>query len=253
MPRKWSGVTKDGIPIHYWYGEDGREEEGPFLCPACEKPFPKWNGLVRHVRRKHRGSLIVKKTRPPHIQKERHAETKREWFKKKEAASARDRQKKKALAKIRDQLARDEEITDVEELKKKRSYTKSDNVELIYKQSTITGAGHGLFANRNFVKNDLITIYEGEIVEAETIETWSKKEREFCMDLPDGKILVGLSTPVLNKGLGSFINRINNPRQHNCRFVIESDRKTVVVYATKSIVKGQELLTCYKKGCELPP
>ena len=235
--------------MYYWYKKDDTLN-GPFQCPECQKIYAKWRGLSEHTKRLHNQTIIVKRTRPPHLQKQRRAATKKDWKNKKKVALIRQRQKKLALDKIRKQCAIVNATADLRELRQRGVFGSSRD-DLVYANSTIPGGGKGLFANRNYQAEELITIYEGKTYATEAEKaTVSKNAKRYALDLPDGGWLVGLQSPIEGKGLGSFINRINTKSQRNCRLQLEADGNTVVVITTKKVCKGTEFLTCYKKGCQ---
>ena len=72
---------------------------------------------------------------------------------------------------------------------------------VVYKKSSIPKAGNGVFATTDIKKGDIITIYSGEMVDGEPIDS------EYAIKLQDGSYVIGNSTPKIGHGLGSFMSR----------------------------------------------
>ena len=117
----------------------------------------------------------------------------------------------------------------------------------LYKKSTIHNAGHGVFATRHFYPGDLITIYSfSEIISSESMPTLKGKlEYNYVLK----KCFIGLTTPTIGKGLGSFINAPGSSKFNvNCKYQYDKISDTPYLVATKHIWKGSELFMAYNKG-----
>ena len=118
--------------------------------------------------------------------------------------------------------------------------------------SRIAGAGLGLFATKDFSKNEWITAYEGERIPRDD----AKRLREANKDshvatLEKGVWAIdGIKKPQEGKGGASFVNHSDDTSGRNCKldvFYPTRDRLlgTLALRATKDIEEGDELLCSY--------
>ena len=117
---------------------------------------------------------------------------------------------------------------------------------LNYQKSRIANAGNGVFALRDFIPGDVVTIISG------TRTPIAPVDRSYTIQLPNGYI-DGLRVPKRKSGLGTFINRedrsISKARK-NCEIVIQVTATSVQVFiqVTKKIRAGDELYLTYSRG-----
>ena len=140
------------------------------------------------------------------------------------------------------------------ETTKHGNYTRTPTDTTLVKlgDSNIPNANRGVFANTQLMAQQILTKYEGELREnlpedslekQYTIEIEQMKPNNHRV--PGKHYLVGLREPKVGYGLGSFIN--HSDELQNCEFVVDSDRRTVWVVATKNINEGEELYVTYGK------
>lgn len=110
--------------------------------------------------------------------------------------------------------------------------------------STIPGADFGLFALKEFKKDDLITPYQGQLI------TKAQFDRRYGDGLAPYAIQINQNTFMdcaCARGTGAFIN--TNPRHNNARFSVFNGRDghppAASVRATKRIPIGQEIFVDY--------
>ena len=131
--------------------------------------------------------------------------------------------------------------------------TIGDGLEV--KASRIPGAGHGLFATTDFLRNDVITLYEGEWISRKKAgDRSATHSRSIYRDL----VIDGLKVPEIGRGGGSFINDPRTTSMYNAVLVsvdhpeIKNRKisKAVGVYvrATKWIRPGDEIYVNYGNG-----
>ena len=118
-----------------------------------------------------------------------------------------------------------------------------------YGPSSIKNAGNGIHAGEMLFVNDIVTQYSGKLTRKKPT---TPKECEYCMDLSN-RFLIGDFTPVLNKGLASFVNREERGvnKRKNCVIIEGDDKKLAYLHVTKPIKKGEELVTVYGKGYKI--
>lgn len=73
------------------------------------------------------------------------------------------------------------------------------------KNSTRAGAGSGVFTKVVFQKDDFITCYEGDLVDNEDDVT----NKDYALKVYGKPTIDGITTPILGKGVGSFINDLS--------------------------------------------
>lgn len=113
--------------------------------------------------------------------------------------------------------------------------------------SLIKRAGFGLFATRDFRKNEYITHYEGEMISRqEALARRSRGEDSHikCLHLM-GDCIDGIKGKFAVKGCGgaSLVNDARSQRGNNSRF--ETRNGTIWLRATRDIAKGEELYASY--------
>lgn len=101
-------------------------------------------------------------------------------------------------------------------------------------------AGLGLFAGKNFKKDQRIIQYVGERI---TVEEADRRGGKYLFELTSKQTIDGKS----RKNIARYINHSCRP---NCEAILE-DKKRVYIHAKKNILKGEELTydygTEYKK------
>ena len=140
------------------------------------------------------------------------------------------------------------------ETTKNGNYTRTPTDTTLVKlgDSNIPNANRGVFANIQLMERQIFTKYEGELRETPPEDS---HEKQYTIEIEQMKrkkhrvarkhYLVGLCEPKVGYGLGSFIN--HSEELQNCEFVVDSDRRTVWVVATKNINEGEELYVTYGK------
>jgi hypothetical protein len=133
------------------------------------------------------------------------------------------------------------------------------------KTSTIPGAGLGLFATRNFKKNELITEYDGRIIDNKTAKQVQKNhpgQSFHFVALSLGRTVIdGIKTPIPGRGGASFTNDSMNNPPYNAKFFRTykvmpdlPDHRTglteltrLFLKATRDITKGEEIFVDYNR------
>lgn len=112
---------------------------------------------------------------------------------------------------------------------------------LYHQKSQIPNAGDGLFTAIDIMKNEVISVYKGEILNGKEADIRKKAGDDgYFMDLPNGKILDAKNT----EGFAKYANDARGTKFKN-NSVIAMDEKKIVLVATKTIKSGQEIFTSY--------
>lgn len=126
--------------------------------------------------------------------------------------------------------------------------------------SKLLHAGRGLFADKAFYKNDLITEYGGEVIDADEAKRRRAKgvASHIRSLVPMHVCIDGRHVSAARQGEGgaSFINDSLGKHAYNCKFVVKQTREGVVrtglsvldrcfVVALCDIRKGDELYVSY--------
>ena len=131
------------------------------------------------------------------------------------------------------------------------------------KPSTIPNAGLGLFATKNFKKNELITEYDGRIIDNETAKEVQRTNLlasfHFVGLTLGHSVIDGIKIPILGRGGASFANDSMNHPPYNAKFfrtnILMSDlpdQRTgnleltrLFLKALRNIAKGEEIFVDY--------
>ena len=123
---------------------------------------------------------------------------------------------------------------------------KTTESDYLYLQaSNIPDAGTGLFTAIKIYKDEIISIYTGEILSTKESKKRSEnKENQYFITLLNGKILDSKHTP----GFAKYANDAHLSVFKNNAKIALNDKNQVCLIATKNISKYTEILTCYGKA-----
>lgn len=129
-----------------------------------------------------------------------------------------------------------------------------NKVALEVKLSDIPKAGLGVFTKQNIYKNQVITFYDGVIIEwekAKQLDVQGKSSHIRSLSFGFSAI-DGFKNPQKANGLGSFINdglsnKINNAKFKKV-FLKDSASEMILIVATRFIQKNEEILVSYGKS-----
>lgn len=111
--------------------------------------------------------------------------------------------------------------------------------------SNIPNAGTGLFTAIKIYKDEIISIYTGEILSTkESNKRAENKENQYFITLLNGKILDSKNTP----GFAKYANDAHLSVFKNNAKIALNDKNQVCLIATKNISKYTEILTSYGKA-----
>ncbi len=117
------------------------------------------------------------------------------------------------------------------------------------KQSNIANGGLGLFATKDFKKNDIVAPYSGPII-SEAKADQEKSSNKYLLQITKNKV-IDASSPV-KSGAGRYANqcKAENKRKEECKcnnakLVKSRDYSKAQLKANKTIKNGQEIFTNY--------
>lgn len=110
------------------------------------------------------------------------------------------------------------------------------------KESSIEGAGLGLWATKDFKREDFIVPYEGKFLTKTDLDKLTIPQREYTFTLTENCHIDGKYT---NSSLGRFINDGKSNQLNNCRFSVNFKNKTVKMRAKRKIKRGTEIFVSY--------
>jgi SET domain-containing protein len=117
------------------------------------------------------------------------------------------------------------------------------------KTSTIPESGLGLFARKEFQKNELIAPYNGQLLTKHELDARYGSEDKagdfapYAVQMSRDKYM----DCACERGIGSYANA-HNSRNNNSRYAIQNTNNTVVLRATKKIREGQEIFVSYGRN-----
>lgn len=119
--------------------------------------------------------------------------------------------------------------------------------------SLMPNAGNGLFADRDFKKNELITEYDGPRIDKASADKLREKHMHTHIRVVNSQYeyIDGYKDVLVGKGGGSFANDATIQKQNNSIYFSKFDelrgRGRVFLKATKDIKKGEEIYVSYGK------
>jgi Chromo (CHRromatin Organisation MOdifier) domain/SET domain len=109
------------------------------------------------------------------------------------------------------------------------------------KKSTIADGGKGLFAARNYKKNEVIARYTGDLVSTDTDDNYQGSM--YVLELTEE---VAIDAARTNTAEGRMVNDARGSgHRNNARFSINQMNKTAVLRAKRNIKKGEEFFCSY--------
>lgn len=121
-------------------------------------------------------------------------------------------------------------------------------VDYLYIQpSQINNAGHGLFIAIDIYKNEIITLFKGEIINAEEAEKRINQNKDhYFINLLDGTIMDSHSTDCFAKFANDAKGVTSSAFKNNAKITLDA-ANNVCLQATKNIKAGAEIFCSYGK------
>lgn len=111
--------------------------------------------------------------------------------------------------------------------------------------SQIPGAGNGLFTAIKIYKDEIIAVFEGEILTIQEIENRKKENRDaYFIDLVSGGVLDSMNTVCFAKYANDANGVVKSPFKNNT-FITLNEKDKPCIVATRVIKAGEEIFCSY--------
>lgn len=119
-------------------------------------------------------------------------------------------------------------------------------VDYLYVQeSQIPGSGKGLFAAIPIYKDEVISVFKGEILSrAEAKKRAGKKENGYFINMPDGTIMDSKQVKCFAKFANDANGLIKTGFKNNANISLDENDRVCIV-ATRDIKTGEEIFCSY--------
>lgn len=118
---------------------------------------------------------------------------------------------------------------------------------LYIKLSQIKNAGNGLYTAIDIYKNEIISLFKGEIITNEEAEKRAKQNNDrYFINLLDGSIMDSMHTDCFAKYANDAKGLINSAYKNNAEITLDDD-DNVCIKAIKTIASGEEVFCSYGK------
>lgn len=122
----------------------------------------------------------------------------------------------------------------------------ADEVDYLYvRLSQLPNAGNGLYTAIDIYKDEIISIFKGEILtEAQIKNRVLQGKDNYFISLLDGTIMDSMTVDCFAKYANDVKGSINSPFKNNTKIAL-NDNNTVCIIATRNIKSGEELFCGY--------
>jgi SET domain-containing protein len=124
-----------------------------------------------------------------------------------------------------------------------------EEVEYLYiDTSLIIGAGKGLFTAITIHKNEIISIYKGELLQEKSANRRIElRQNDFFMNLPNGKILDAKNTDCFAKYANDAKGMQSSSYKNNALITV-NHKNQICLVAKVNIKAGSEIFCSYGKA-----
>jgi uncharacterized protein len=136
---------------------------------------------------------------------------------------------------------------------KKHSYSSIDKIEakesyyLYIKKSQINGSGNGLYTSIPIYKDEIISIFKGEILSDKQSQSRAKKGEDcFFINMPDGTILDCKNVKCYAKYANDASGIVKSMFKTNSHITLD-ENDNVSIVADRNIKAGEEIFCSYGK------
>lgn len=118
---------------------------------------------------------------------------------------------------------------------------------LYIKSSQIQNAGRGLYTAINIYKNEIISLFEGEIISNLEAEKRVKEDKDkYFINLLDGNIMDSMHTDCFAKYANDAEGLLNSTFKNNAEITLDDDNN-ICIKASRKIKAGEEIFCSYGK------
>ena len=137
---------------------------------------------------------------------------------------------------------------------KEANYISTNTIEaseadyLYIKPSLIEHAGNGLFTAIDLYKNEIISLFKGEIISDKEAEQRAKENSDrYFINMLDGNIMDSQNTNCFAKYANDAKGFTTSKYKNNAKITLDNDGN-VCLKATKKIKAGEEIFCSYGKA-----
>jgi uncharacterized protein len=119
---------------------------------------------------------------------------------------------------------------------------------LYTKESQIHGSGNGLFTAIPLYKDEVISIFKGEILSNKEAQERAINGKDgYFINLPDGTILDSMNVKCFAKYANDAMGFVKSKFKINSKIQLDENGRVCIV-ANKNILTGEEILCSYGKN-----
>lgn len=114
--------------------------------------------------------------------------------------------------------------------------------------SQIKNAGNGLYTAIDIFKNEVITLFKGEIIDnIEAQKRVDKNNDGYFINMLDGSIMDSMHTACFAKYANDTKGSIESSFKNNAKITLD-DQANICIMATRKIKAGEEIFCSYGKA-----
>ncbi len=118
---------------------------------------------------------------------------------------------------------------------------------LYIKESQIPGSGNGLFTAIPLYKDEVISIFKGEILSDKEAQYRTKNGDDgYFINLPDGSVLDSMRVNCFAKYANDALGHVKIKRKNNSKIILDENGNICIV-AIRNIMTGEEIFCSYGK------
>ncbi len=118
---------------------------------------------------------------------------------------------------------------------------------LYIKESQISGSGNGLFTAIPIYKDEVISIFKGEILSSKEAEYRAAHgEDSYFINMPDGTILDSMKVKCFAKYANDASGFVKTTYKNNAKITLD-EHGNVCIVANRNILIGEEIFCSYGK------
>src|ERR1700681_2089811 len=118
---------------------------------------------------------------------------------------------------------------------------------LYIKESQIPGSGNGLFTAIPIYKDEVISVFKGEILSDKEAQCRATEGKNGCfINLPDGTILDSMKVSCFAKYANDAMGSVKSTHNNNSKITLDENGKVCIV-ANRKILADAEIFCSYGK------
>jgi uncharacterized protein len=125
----------------------------------------------------------------------------------------------------------------------------SNEIDYLYvRESQIPGSGNGLFTAISIYKDEVISIFDGEILSHKEAQRRATYGEDSCfINLPDGTIMDSMRVKCFAKYANDALGVVKTAFKINSKITLDENGNVCIV-ASRNILMGEEIFCSYGKA-----